>query len=925
MFFKRKEKVNKNLNETVKLEEKVLNDSRKKRFFTKKNILIISIVLLIIIIILIVLFKFILKDNVKILVKEEDDKYPILTETIDHNDVKISDYINGYYVVSNDNNNYALMDSQGNLKTDYNYYGFNKYGNLITAFNENEDVFFDKDLNVVIKDATASDYSCASDHFVIRKNDKDLLIDKNGKILLENYDSIICQDNYFIASVGEKEDVYNEKLELILKDVDLIENYIEGDTRYYLNDNFILMKAGEGRKIYFVKSKKFSKQYPYATINDNYVAVTDNNKVILKDENEKIITQFNNKYDNYDIVGKGLLLVPNTKCASEDWLMSYGDLYDSKGNKKTKDGCNQIVRNNNSIIVKDSKNVFTVYNNGKKIFEKQGSEMEGIYPNLYGDFDYSSENSYYVLDEKGNRKIKECKYLSHLDKDLYNCSSTHEVNYVYNESGKIIDGVYSNVLYNLDNFIIVTNSNNKYGLYDKNGNKILDEKYDKITITNSIIILEYNGKTYSKSIKYGNLKEYKDFLKKDNNINEEKEKGTADYSVIKTDEIISKYNLQLKKELINKNEELFKKVAYHVTNNNKLSNSDRKHLLGMFEAIVDFNKYNKIEKLLNKIDKLEVKAFDKRPSEIIPWGVGNYSDDTTSIYILNDHYDYAIEHEMMHMLSYSAKTGENINIYDCKGKIKNYNEVIDMDIKEQSSCEVEYFDNDNRLLEEAGAEYFTTVVYKNEPYKTYETDMRAYILLQYILEDDFVELQYSPSKVNVLYKMLKEKVDYNYEKAYSLINALSDLNKIDYEKVEDNTEKAYLLYHMVDELIDLYMAKNIGDWKENEYLYSIIDTLLNTTPKTDLDKYLRNNPGTKIKYYNDLVNLNHVDYVFGKVKEINPNVYRTNWYYVHNKNDKIVAIAEAPTDPCKFTLELYYNEKGKLIDKKVTISDEPVG
>lgn len=923
-MFKKKEKINKNSDEVVKVKNQGLNEPKKKKLFTKKNILIISISLLTIIILLFVLFKFILKDNTKVSIKE-DDKYPIFTDTIEHKDVKVDDYINGYYSVRNGDNKSALMDKEGIVKIEYGDYYFQKIGDLISASLGNNSILYDKKLNKVMEVENVDPYVCGNSSPVVFKNGKASLLDKNGKVLLEDYDSITCQDDYIIASKNEKEDIFNKKLKPVLKDVDVLEYYDFDYMEYYVNDDFILLKEGEEKLIYFIKDKKKSKKYSYVTSNNDYIAVTDNGKVVLKDKTGKTVTKFNKSYESYSIATKDLLIVPNDSCQAQadGPEYSYADLYDSKGNKKTPNGCNEINIVDDDVIVRDSKNTITIYNNDKKIFTEKNSKALYVSKNNFGNYDYAEENASYVLDKDGKRKIKECKNVQQLDNDLYNCSPVYEINYIYNDSGKILDDLYADISYYLDNFILVKNTNNKYGLYDKTGNKILDEKYDNITIKDSIIILEYNGKTYTKLIKNVDLKEYKDFLKKDNNVKtEEKEESTINYDAINVNEIINKYGLQSKQKLINENESLFKKVAYHVTNNNKISNNDKKYLLGMFEAIIDFDKYNKIEKLLGKIDKLEVKVFNTRPSEMNSWAVGNYFDSTTSIYVLSNHYDYAIEHEMMHFLSYSAKVDENMNTYECSSRVRSYEEVTNMSFKEQSTCEVKYFDNDNRLLEEAGAEYFTTVVYESDPYQTYNTNINVYVLLKHILEDDFKKLQYSPSKVRILYKLLNEKIGYDYEKASSLINAIADVSKIEYYNVDTNAEEAYILYHMADELINLYMAKNIGNWKDNEYLCSTIQSLLNNAPKWNLDKYLRNNTDKKIEHYNDLVNLNYENYVYDKLKQINSNINFSDWYYAHNK---IVAHAEAPTDPCNFTLELYYNEKGKLIDKKVNVSDEPVG
>lgn len=923
-MFKKKQKTNKNLDGTVKVENQEIVKQKNKKFLAKKNIIIIVIALLAITILLFVLFKFILKDNTKVSIKE-DDKYAIFTDTIEYKDVKVEDYINGYYSVRNNDNKNALMDKEGNVKIEYGDHYFEKVGNLISASFGNNSILYDKNLNKVMEAENVDPYVCGNNLPVVFKNGKASLLNKNGKVLLQDYDSITCENDYIVASKNEKEDIYNKKLKLILKDVDVLEYYDFDYMGYYVNDDFILLKDGEEKVIYFVKQKKKSKKYSYAVSNNDYVAVTDNGKVILKDKTGKVVTKFNKNYEGYSIATKNLLIVPNDSCQAEAETPEnlYADLYDSKGTKKTPKGCNEINIIEDDVVVRDSKNTITIYNNDKKIFTKENSKALSIYKNKFGNYNYAEENASYVLDKKGKRKIKKCKNFEQLDKDLYNCSPTYDINYIYNDNGKKLDGLYTNVSYYLNNFILVKNINNKYGLYDKNGNKILDEKYDNIAITDTIIILEYNGKTYTKLIKNGNLKEYKDFLKKDNNIkSEKKEESNINYDTINVNEIINKYGLQSNKKLISENEILFKKVAYHVINNNKLSDNDKKYLLGMFEAIIDFDKYNKIEKLLSKIDKLEVKVFNTRPSEMSDTAAGQYFDSITSIYVLSNRYDYALEHEMMHLLSYSAKIDENMNIYECSGRVRNYEEVINMTFKEQSACEVKYFNNDNRLLEEAAAEYFTTVVYENDPYQTYHNNINVYVLLQYILEDDFKELQYSPSKVNVLYKLLNEKIGYDYEKSSSLINALDDVSKIEYYDVESKAEEAYILYHMADELINLYTAKNIGDWKDNEYLCSVIQSLLNNSPKWNLDKYLKSNPDKKIEYYNDLVNLNYENYVRDKLKETNSNVFFQSWYYAYNK---IVAHGEAPTDPCNFTLELYYNENGKLIDKKVNISDEPVG
>ena len=68
---------------------------------------------------------------------------------------------------------------------------------------------------------------------------------------------------------------------------------------------------------------------------------------------------------------------------------------------------------------------------------------------------------------------------------------------IYKNRKQIIQHMYEEIEYNKSNELFIVQKNNMQGVIDKEGNKILEPKYDYIMISNEIIFAEIEGSTYT--------------------------------------------------------------------------------------------------------------------------------------------------------------------------------------------------------------------------------------------------------------------------------------------------------------------------------------------------------------------------------------------------------------------------------------------
>lgn len=893
---------------------------KKKKRKIKKEVIWIGGVGIAIIILAIVLWLFFHFKTSKEKNPNVDKTYLYLGETIDLGEYQVTYYMNNMYVVNQDNKS-ALMDENGNLKTQFIYDYIENLGNLMILMKDDKYSVVNQDLETLFDDAYVNDATfCDENHFILRRDSGYTLIDKDGKILLEGYDEIFCQNGYVIAQKDGKDEVYDSSLHLLLEDVHVAMIPFYDFYLSAINSNFILLKEDTHYQIYYVSSKELSSSYDYATITNDYVAYTEDNHIIVKDKEGTVVNTFEESYTDYTLITPDIISIADNRCKDEEWYQDYRRLYNSKGEEISDGQCNTVNQYTHSTIVQDKKNHFTVYNDKEQLFEYQGEENSTLVENEYSKYQYYKESGRNIyLDSEGKQKFSNCAYgVEQLDEDIYLCNPAENISYIYVGEKQLFPNAYRVVSYQGDYFFIVQGKTSKYGLLDREGNQILEEKYDDINIYNDVVIISYQGKTYAKKIQKGNYEDYKQYLASPRDIEEikkEEEKIPSDFTV-DINSLVKKYHLENQKKILEENSELLREIVYHAQNNKQISEEDRGYLYSLFGVIVDYQQYMDISKLLESLDTLKIFVYDEKPENMRDFSAGEYHSDDNSIHILKWEYDYAIRHELMHFISFAnQKDGK---LYSCPSGLKEQIEVLDLPFEEQAKCDSQYFNTYNTFFEEAGAEYFTRVVDLGEYYRSYPQTNIAYNLLQYILEDDFKEVQYSLSKEIAVSKLLNEKLGYSLEEVDALLNALHNLNQLEQEYITDISEQAYVRYKVADELVKLYETKKIGDWKDNPYVAYSLYTILNAVTNTkDVDIYLSKNQEAKLDHYEELKQLDYDNYSNSLLKTENIVLsYSADPYFMREGNQfKIEYSVYNKGKLCE--VDIYYDGVGKMLDHKL--------
>ena len=257
------------------------------------------------------------------------------------------------------------------------------------------------------------------------------------------------------------------------------------------------------------------------------------------------------------------------------------------------------------------------------------------------------------------------------------------------------------------------------------------------------------------------------------------------------------------KEKIKDNEELFKKYAYIVENNNNLLEY-KKQVMDMFDLIISNKEYLNELRLLNKLKELNITYADD-----LGTGVGaTYTDYGTKV-SLKEKDNYTLYHELTHFADFSFNNYNNIyNLYNCNNKYevkKGYD----------SSCSPIYIDTN--FITEAGAELYSGKYYTHE-LEAYAPAALILEALEYICGTKELNEWFFTS--DAYFKKLWLEAGYTTEETEKIINSLSNRTKI-LSSGNDDT------IFIIDTLIDLYKIKISDNFmNDNKFKYilrSLID------------------------------------------------------------------------------------------------------
>lgn len=883
--------------------------SKKVKGKKNKKWLIIIFVIIIVLVISICAKKFIFND------KKEVNNKKYLNVTSTKFDYKISNYSEGIFTVEKDNKQ-GYMNKNGNMIIDFKYDIFNGtfHDNRVVVKKDNKFYLIDKDENIKTKKEYTNIY-VTGDLYNVSIDNKVGVIDKDGnEIVPVEYDYISFYKTYLIANKSYDNnfvDIYDMTGKKIFENKEISENH-------NANDNFIVFKENDKYKIYYSKTNRLSEEeYEYSFLNTNEIILNTDSKTIIKDSKEKTIKQFNEKYNEPRIISEKNISVLNNECSSEE----YNRYLVLENGEEIEKGCNNIY-NLNKYIVVDNKDNFNIYKGNKKISSTSKKENDYVFLTENNNISKQSEEETMLYDITGKRILQECKNVTEITKDYFYCSPITSYGYLMDKNGKYDKTKVYSSIYDNDGYILLHALDGKYGLIDKKGNILFDTRYDSINIYDNVLVANMGNKSLVKFIKYTNKKE-----KIKNEELSENENNTKDvnYDEISVDEIVKKYELSKLTNTINDNKEMFKKFAYHVTKNEKMNDTHKKYFLGLFQAIIDYSKYNDIEYLFDRIDKLVVEEYDVKPDDMVEGAAGQYNDsvENPKIYILKNQIKNALEHEFIHFISYSRTQKNNISfsnsIVYCDNKYTNMEDFKKFDLSKQNKCTQKYFTT-HTFLEEAGAEYFSSYVYNNKPYKTYREIEKHYNLLLYLLKLNPKEIEYSIDRERLIYKALNEKYDYTFDDAEKLLSKIQSFTKDELEQYSKNlSEESYNIYSIFDNYIDMYKKEYNDDYHKNEFFIQILGVTIDHAFEEELNEYYKENPeAEKIKYMDDY---RKIPYNLIPQNRVNKKYNIGMTSYLYNENNFYVAF-ELSNNFYSLSYDdgylfLKYDEKGNYISEEV--------
>lgn len=298
------------------------------------------------------------------------------------------------------------------------------------------------------------------DYFLLNANEKYGVIDKNGESVIELvYDEIIIPNptkDVFICINGEEKFILNSNGEKILTEYEEVSEIRIKDLILELPYEKTVLKYKENGKYGIIdfNGKKITKP------------IYDSIQGFTYKEGE-LLVNLDGKYGIININGK-TLIEPEYDIIESDYYYANDVEYNASGyivSKKTENGYRYGYINRDWEIILDTE-----------------------YNDLFRLSDIGENDTCYILCAKNGR------YGIKQNKDT------------------IIDNKYQNIEFNEEAGLFIVEATGKYGVLDKQGEKILDINYDSIQIQgNSIFALKEN-ESYEFDIN-GNQKEYNDNYK----------------------------------------------------------------------------------------------------------------------------------------------------------------------------------------------------------------------------------------------------------------------------------------------------------------------------------------------------------------------------------------------------------------------------
>ena len=391
----------------------------------------------------------------------------------------------------------------------------------------------EKKYNIKIEEISNINY------YIFKVNNLYGVIDENGTVIIDaNYDKIIIPNpsiDLFACYKGEKANILNSKNERILDKFDSVEP--------------IKLKNVANTLSYEKSVLKYKKDAKYGLISFNGKTITKNvydSLENLQPTEGKFLVSQNSKYGVIDLNGNKLVDTKYDQCNSDEFYIKdngyiksgfivinktddgykYG--YISYNGKKILDvKYNDIERiqltdDNKIYLIASINGKYGLFNKSKKILDNDYQEI--IYDDNVNLLMLQKNKKYGVASLDGKILIDvNCDEIS--SRGIYFYTTSSGTNKVYDSNANIIDINFNSSVYNTqsDDYKISTILNNNityYGILDKNGNKLVEDKYryleylyknyfTAIDDEGNIGIINSNGKTIL-DMKYSSIQKIKE-------------------------------------------------------------------------------------------------------------------------------------------------------------------------------------------------------------------------------------------------------------------------------------------------------------------------------------------------------------------------------------------------------------------------------
>lgn len=683
-------------------------------------------------------------------------------------------------------------------------------------------------------------------YFVI-KNNKLGVIDQNGKTQLDFiYDdeaNVTVNNDTVVIKQENTSYLYDEKLNLITtseEEMLVIEDSITKKTYYYLNNNLYNLEKNillnniskptiiinnyvwcENELINLTDKQRFSIQSLKVTAN-NIFAISENNQelyiydksqnnltsyAIIKEDDENFYLKDENSKEHIFIKNIGEFK-DTSKIEIGNYKLSFDTcetgfkIYDSNDNLISNDCFDNYTNVNNEItLFKDTK-TYGLYNDN--IIElHQNQYLIGKYILEVVD----GKNTINLYDIKGKIVNNNICYanLEYVNNDLYVChdgSNTFLIDQDFNKRSSNYDDIYCLP----ETKYCITTLNNKSGLLwnqkvlvEPSYYEILYEKDEKKIIANNV----WGFKVFSLDIFDGT-----NLVPKENFIND----VPQPYNAIDVNNIIEKYQLDWMKDVIFANEDLFKKYAYIVENNNGLDNYQEK-VMHLFYELALNKKYLDEDYFLSSLMQLH---FEKKNSYSELGSLAIYDTRYKRIETITNE-NNVIYHELNHFLDSSINREYNdAAVFKCNNEYISHKDYNKLNAKEKDKC-VNVISEASDFLVEAGAEYYSGSYLNDNILRVYHTQTLILAALSYIygydyLNDIFFSGSIGDYKLFMLFNKAGISVE-RYNELLKLANTKYHLDNAEYFKITDT-------------LIDVYESQNKTSWYEDKEFSEIIAMII---------------------------------------------------------------------------------------------------